>query len=86
MPASLKPHVEAKRFEQDIARDSRARRVFCSGSGMEKADVRKKAKYARREGLTVKLIDTHVPRRGQGTTTAIITRFEPSTGRTSCGG
>lgn len=40
---------EAKRFEQDLARDLGARRVFASGAGFEKADVRRRATFTLRD-------------------------------------
>ena len=46
---------EARRFEDDLARDLGATRVFLSGAGTEKADVRKRARYARRLGTPMRL-------------------------------
>lgn len=51
MPTQLNKHREAKRFELDIADDLDARRVFLSGAGMEKADVRKRASYQYFDGM-----------------------------------
>jgi hypothetical protein len=45
LPVPVNKHKAAKRFELDIAEDLGARRVFLSGAGMEKADVRKKTRY-----------------------------------------
>lgn len=43
-------HREAKRFENEIAHDLSGRRVFLSGAGMEKADVRRRSSYLRKKG------------------------------------
>jgi hypothetical protein len=43
-------HREAKRFENEIAHDLSGRRVFLSGAGMEKADVRRRSSYLRHKG------------------------------------
>lgn len=45
----MKQRSAAKRFESDIAQDLGARRIFLSGAGIEKADVRKRAQYVRSE-------------------------------------
>lgn len=47
-------HREAKRFELDIAEDLGARRIFLSGAGMEKADVRKRVAYRSEKGRPVR--------------------------------
>ncbi len=54
MSVSLKALRDARRLEEDIAADLQARRIFLSGAGMEKADVRRRASYTssgRAEGL-----------------------------------
>jgi hypothetical protein len=43
-------HREAKRFETEIANDLSGRRVFLSGAGMEKADVRRHRGFRRKRG------------------------------------
>jgi hypothetical protein len=54
VPAPLTRHREAKRFELELAKDLDARRVFLSGAGDEKADVRRKAGFTQRDGAVVR--------------------------------
>lgn len=46
MPLPVNMAAQAKRLERDVARDLQARRVFLSGAGAEKADIRKAPRFA----------------------------------------
>lgn len=47
MPNALKQRRVATAFEREIAEDLGGRRIFLSGAGFDKADVRKGAEYTR---------------------------------------
>jgi len=51
----LDMHREARRFEDALAEDLVARRIFLSGAGHEKADVRRRRGYTVRDGCPVPL-------------------------------
>jgi Holliday junction resolvase len=55
MPTPLrKMHVVAREFESDLADALNGRRVFLSGAGIEKADVRKRVGYTLEDGVAVR--------------------------------
>lgn len=51
----LDMHKEARRFEDALAADLGARRIFLSGAGAEKADVRRRQGFTSRGGFPVPL-------------------------------
>ena len=51
MPNALSRRKVATAFERELAKDLDARRVFLSGAGLEKADVRKRAGFTLQDGV-----------------------------------